>query len=169
MVSAIGGVGTMPVGIKTKAYLLILLVVLSLGCAKNKTTDAKDTDVPNETKESPLPIEGHQKKAPLAPPKLASVLYDLAVASDPETFAAKHDIFLLNNSVKVFITFIPNASESKRKKVLRVHDIQIEKEFDDLARALVPVDRLIPLSKEPVIKAIGLPKTFIKTNGKNDE
>ena len=42
------------------------------------------------------------------------------------------------------------------------HNITIEKEAGNLSRALVPVNLLIPLSKESVIQSIKLPNRLIK-------
>lgn len=154
---------------KIKIYITIFLAVMALGCTKNTVTDANDVDFPNETKGVSLPTEAHKKNEPMAQQKLSSILGDLADASVPEKFAKEHGISLLNNKVRVFIYFTPDTSSSEKKKVLKAHDIQVEKESHDLARAWVPVNRLILLSKEPIIQLIRLPKTLIKTNGKSDE
>ena len=95
--------------------------------------------------------------------KLSSILYDLAVSPDPKYFAKKHDISLENNRVRVFIFFEPSSSDPDRKKILNDHGIIIEKSSADLTRGLVPVDHLISLSQEPVIRSIRLPDRLIKT------
>ena len=93
--------------------------------------------------------------------KLSSVLYELAITQDPEYFAKQHDIFFKNNRVRVFIFFEPS-SDPNRKKIFNDHGIMIEKSSADLTRGLVPVDHLIPLSQEPVIRSIRLPDKLIK-------
>ena len=159
----------MSLKMKIKSLLLILLAVLLLGCTQSTIKESKNVDSLNETKEGSLPFKRHEKNTPLEQLKLTSVLYDLTIASEPEQFARKHGISLLNDKVKVFIYFTPESLNSERKKVIETHHIQMEKQANDLARAWVPVKRLIPLSKEPAIRSISLPKTFIKTNRKSDE
>jgi len=95
--------------------------------------------------------------------KLSSIIYDLAISPDPEYFAKKHDISLENNRVRVFIFFEPSSSDPDRKKILNDHGIIIEKSSADLTRGLVPVDHLISLSQESVIRFIQLPDRLIKT------
>jgi hypothetical protein len=95
--------------------------------------------------------------------KLSSMLFELAVSPDPDNFAKKHDIFLDKNRVRVFIFFDPSALDPDRKKILEDHGIMIEKSSADLTRGLVPVDHLISLSHEPVIRSIRLPDRLIKT------
>jgi len=107
--------------------------------------------------------EGAKKIGETKGQKLSSILYDLAISPDPEYFAKKHDISLENNRVRVFIFFEPTASGPDRKKVLEGHGIMIEKSSADLTRGLVPVDHLIPLSEESVIRSIRLPDKLIKT------
>jgi len=95
--------------------------------------------------------------------KLSSTLYDLAIAQDHEYFAKQHDIYLENNRVRVYIFFEPSSSDPNRKKILNDHGIIIEKSSAELTRGLVPVDHLISLSQEPVIRFIQLPDKLIKT------
>jgi len=95
--------------------------------------------------------------------KLSSMLYELAIAPNHEYFAKKHDISLENNRVRVFIFFEPTSSDPDRTKILNDHGIIIEKSSADLTRGLVPVDHLISLSQEPVIRFIKLPDKLIKT------
>jgi hypothetical protein len=95
--------------------------------------------------------------------KLSSMLYELAVSQEPDDFAKKHDIFLDRNRVRVYIFFEPSASHPVRTKILEDHNIMVEKSSNDLTRGLVPVDHLIFLSEEPVIRFIKLPDRLIKT------
>jgi hypothetical protein len=158
----------MSLKMKIKSLLLTLLAVLLLDCTQNTIKESKNVDSLNETKEGSLPTKKHEKNTPLEQLKLTSVLYDLAIASEPEQFAKKHGISLLNDKVRVFIYFTPESLNSERKKVIETHHIKVEKQSNGLARAWVPLNRLVPLSREPVIQFIRLPKTFIKTNGKSD-
>jgi len=89
--------------------------------------------------------------------KLTSVLYELTIAPDKERFAQEHGIFLSKGAVRVFISFDPASSDSERKELFPIYHIVVEKKADNLFRALVPIDSLIPLSKEFSIWSIRLP------------
>jgi hypothetical protein len=95
--------------------------------------------------------------------KLSSVLYELAVSQDPESFAKTHDILLDKNRVRVYIFFDPTSSDQYRKKILKDHEITIEKSAADMIRGLVPVGHLISLSQEAAIQSIRLPDRLIET------
>ena len=99
--------------------------------------------------------------------KLSSILYDLAVSQDPESFAKKHHIILDKGRVRVFIFFEPTSSEPERKKTIEDLGIIIEKKSADTLRGLVPVDHLIPLSEKPAIRSIRLPNKLIEARNKN--
>ena len=107
--------------------------------------------------------EGPNKIGDIKKQKLSSMLYELAISPDPDYFAEQHHIFLDKDRVRVFIFFEPSASDPDRKKILKNHRIIIEKRSEDLTRGLVPVDHLISLSEETVIRSIRLPDRLIKT------
>ena len=144
-----------------KKFLLIYLTVLSIGCAKITAMNANAVYSSNKNTER---LKVNEKNQSPEQPKLTAVLYDLAIASEPEHFAREHGIPLFNDDVRVFIYFDPESSCSDRKTIFKIHNIKIEKQSNDLARALVPVSQLISLAKEPVIQLISLPKTLQKTN-----
>ncbi|MFC1882955.1 hypothetical protein ACFL2S_15900, partial [Thermodesulfobacteriota bacterium] len=73
-----------------------------------------------------------------------------------------HWIFLTKGKVKVFISFNPASSNSERDKLAESYNFMVEKKSNDLLRALVPIDSLIPLSKESVVWSIRLPDRAIK-------
>ena len=156
-------------GMKMKSLAMILLTVLSLGCTQTPLLESKKVDSASETKAGTLPPKRDEKNKPKVQHKLAAVLYQLTNASEPEQFAKQQGLSFLNNKVKVFIYFTPESLSNMRKKVTETHHIQVEKASNDLVSAWVPVYRLIPLSKEPVIRFISPPKTLIKTNGKIDD
>ena len=156
-------------GMKMKSLSLILLTVLSLGCTQTPLIESKEVDSAEETKAGTLPPKRDEKNKPKVQHKLAAVLYQLTNTSEPEQFAKQISLPFLDNKVKVFIYFTPESLSDMRKKVTETHRIQVEKASNDLVSAWVPVDRLIPLSKEPVIRFISPPKTLIKTNGKIDD
>lgn len=99
--------------------------------------------------------------------KLSSMLYELAVSQDPESFAKTHDILLHKNRVRVYIFFDPTSSDQDRKKLLKDHEIIIEKSAAGMIRGLVTVDHLISLSQEPAIQSIRLPDRLIETRKKS--
>ena len=147
---------------KMKRLLVILFAMLAIGCVT--TSDKKDSNAVStrpEKKEGPLPTVKEVSKPPKEL-KLTSVLYELAIAPDKESFAKENDIFLSKGKVRVFISFNPASSNSEREKLAENNNIVVEKKSNDLLRALVPIDRLIPLSKEFVIWSIRLPDRPIK-------
>jgi len=89
--------------------------------------------------------------------KLQSILFELVTSDNKEKFAKEHDIFLYEGKVKVFILFDQASSQLDREKVSEFHHIVIEKKSDNVARTLVPIDELIPLSKESVVSSISIP------------
>jgi hypothetical protein len=132
------------------------------GCVTNSENDLNITNSVPEKRENTLPKELSIQHKPPGKCKLTSVLYELAVAPDPDHFAKQHHIFLTKGSVKVFISFDPGSSIPGREEIIQNYNIVIEKTAGSLSRAWVPVNRLIPLSKEPAIQLITLPKRMIK-------
>ena len=82
--------------------------------------------------------------------KLSSILYRLAISEE-------HGLSFFENKVKVFIIFEPSSSNSKRESAISNHGGILEKKAKDLARALVPVESLLSLSREPIIQSIRIP------------
>ena len=128
----------MPLNLSMKRFIFIIAAVFFIGC-----TAIGQKDYPEDK-----PPEGL---------KLSSILYDLAIDPDPENFANKHHIFFHKNRVKVFIYFDPASSGLDREKIIEKYKLIVEKKSKDLARALVPVNVLIPLSTESAIWSIKLP------------
>jgi hypothetical protein len=95
--------------------------------------------------------------------KLSSLLYELALSPDPDYFAKEHNIPLENHRIRVYIFLEPSTAKHERIKMLKVHNIVIEKWSGDMLRCLAPVDQLIPLSEEPAVQFIRPPDTLIKT------
>ncbi len=145
-----------------KSLFLIILAILFLGCL---ITTKKDSNAVSSLPEKNEDTFADGIKVGHKPPKglkLSSILYELAVAPEPEKFAKKHDIFLTKGKVRVFISFNPASSNSERDKLAENYNFMVEKKSNDILRALVPIDRLIPLSKESVVWSIRLPDRAIK-------
>ena len=126
------------------------IVVHSLG-----KTDKKDSNF------------GSNKIGDTKKQKLSSILYELAVSQNPESFAKTHDILLDKNRVRVYIFFDPTSSDQDRKKILKNHGIVIEKISTDMIRGLVAVDHLISLTEETIVRSIRLPDKLIETRKKS--
>ena len=145
-----------------KRLFLIILAVILAGCVTNSERDLNVTNSVTEKKEKTLPKEFNKEHKPPEELKLTSVLYELAVAPDPDIFAKERNIILTKGLVKVYITFNPGSPITEREEMIENHNITIEKKAGNLSRALVPVNLLIPLSKESVIQSIKLPDKLIK-------
>ena len=126
------------------------VIVHSLGKTETKTSET-----------------GANKIGDIKKQKLSSMLYELAVSQDPESFAKTHDISLDKNRVRVYIFFDPTSSDLDRKNILKDHEVIIEKSADAMIRGLVTVDHLISLSQEPAIQSIRLPDRLIETRKKS--
>lgn len=145
-----------------KKLLLIILTILLLDCVTTAKNDRNVIHYLPEKKEDTLTGEFKAKRKPPRELKLTSILYELAIASEPEDFAKEHDIFLSNGRVRVFIFFNPASSKSEREKIFENYKLVFEKKSNALLRALVPIDGLIPMSKESIIWSIRLPDRPIK-------
>ena len=155
--------------IKIKPLLLVLLAVMSLGCTQTPLMESKNVDSPNKTKLGiPPPKKGENNK-PADQQKLTTILHQLTITSEPESFAKQYGLSFLRDKVKVFIYLTPDAPSSERQRVINAHDIQVEKQANDLVSAWISVDRLVPLTKEPVVRFISPPKILKKTDGIIDE
>jgi len=128
----------MPLNLSMKRFSFIIAAVFFLGC-----TAIAQNDYPEYQRPEGL--------------KLPSIHYQLAVSDEPEFFAKQHDIFLYKDRARVFIFFDPASSGPDREKIVEKYQLIVEKKSNDLLRALVPINTLIPLSKESVIGSITLP------------
>ena len=140
-----------------------------VGCATNLENDLNVTTSVSKNKENTLPEKLNKQHNPPGQLKLTSVLYELAVAPDPDCFAKQHHIFLVNGSVEVFIFFDHGSSIPEREEIIQNYNTVIQKTAGSLSRAWVPVNRLIPLSNESVIRSITLPKKLIQPRYENLE
>lgn len=101
--------------------------------------------------------EGLGKRKPPKELKLTSILYELAISPNRENFATEHDIPLHEGKVRVFIYLDPASTKSERESLGKGYNIEVEKQSNDLLRALVPIDEMIQLSKESIVWSITLP------------
>ena len=145
-----------------KNQIFIFLSIFLFGCLISCNNNKPGVHSLSKTEKN-TSASGSKKIGDTKIQKLSSMLYELAISQDPEYFAKKHDIHLDNNRVRVFIFFEPSSSDPDRKKILNDHGIMIEKSSADMVRGLVPVDHLLSLSEEPVIRSIRLPDRLIKT------
>ena len=146
-----------------KSLHLIIIAILFLGCLTITKKDSNAVSSLPEKNEDTFADE--IKEGPPKGLKLSSILYELAVAPEPEKFAKKHDIFVTEGKVRVIISFNPTFSNLERDQLAENYNFLVEKKSNDILRALVPIDRLIPLSKESVVWSISLPNRAIKQGG----
>jgi hypothetical protein len=138
-------------------FFFILILGLLISCSN---APAAHSFKKTESQTTP---EGSKQIAKSKNPKLASPLYELALSPDPEIFAKQHNILLEDHRVRVYIFLEPSTSKLETTKRLKARDIIIEKWSTDMLRVLAPIDQLIPLSEEPVVRFIRLPDKLIKT------
>ncbi|MGD2030158.1 MAG: hypothetical protein PVG86_09505 [Desulfobacterales bacterium] len=152
-----------------KRCCLIILYVVLASCVTHSDNNHNDPTPVSEKNENTLSKELTQQHNSPTVHKLTSILYELAVAPDSDYFAKQHHILLTKGSVKVFISFDSATSISEREAMIQNYDIVIEKTAGNLSRAWVPVNQLIPLSNEPVIQSITLPKRLTPPKDENHE
>jgi hypothetical protein len=139
-----------------KLFVIAIMVTLfTTHCGGDRGgSSSKITDPGKKQRETPeVPV----KEKPPNAFKISSVLYDLAVAPDREQFAAEQGIVISGEMVKVFLFFSGDASDREREKIIERYHVDIEKRADNVFRAEVPIDDLLGLSKEPLIRSIDLP------------
>jgi hypothetical protein len=86
--------------------------------------------------------------------KLSSVLYEFLKTSDREGFARTHHIFYHEGKLRVYISVDPAISQKEKERLIKAHQIIVEKETEILLRAIVPVDELPSLSSETSVLSI---------------
>ena len=69
---------------------------------------------------------------------------------------------MTRGKVRVFVFLDSTSSDFEKEGLVQRHNMVVEKKSDDLLRAMVPLDELIPLSKEPVVLSITLPDSLTK-------
>lgn len=93
---------------------------------------------------------------PLKPPreyaKLASVLYELIKSSDRRDFAKRHQLYLSQDKVRVIIELLPEF-----KEVEKDYAMTVEGRTKNRIKALVPLDQLGLLARDPSVGFIRPP------------
>ncbi len=149
-----------------KIRIFIFFFIFLFGWLVSCNNDPIVVPSPGKT-ETKTSETGSNKIGDIKKQKLSSMLYELAVSQDPESFAKTHDILLDKNRVRVYIFFDPTSSDLDRKNILKDHEVIIEKSAAGMIRGLVTVDHLILLSQEPAIQSIRLPDRLIETRKKS--
>lgn len=98
-----------------------------------------------------------QLKPPWELRKLSSVLYEFLNTSDQEKFAKTHHIFYNGRQLRVYIVLDPTISQESKETLVNTHQIIVEKESENLLRAIILVDELVSLAKETFVLSIRLP------------
>jgi len=145
-----------------KSFLLIIWAIASLGCSSTIKNEYDAVGSSSEKNDGKYAGEIKKENKPPKELKLSSLLCYLAVDPEPEKFARKHGIILINGKVRVYISFNPASSKLERGTLAENYNFMVEKKSNDLSRALVPIDKLIPLSKESIVWSIRLPDRAIK-------
>lgn len=83
---------------------------------------------------------------------LASILYELINSPDRSDFAKRHQLYLSQGKVRVIIELLPQFEEIKGD-----YGVMVEGRTDTLIKALVPIDQLGLLAKDPSVKFIRPP------------
>ena len=62
----------------------------------------------------------------------------------------------------MYISFNPASSNLERDMLSENYNFMVEKKSKDISRAVIPIEQLIPLSKESAVWSIRLPDRAIK-------
>lgn len=91
-------------------------------------------------------------KPPREYAKLASILYELINSPDRSDFAKRHQLYLSQGKVRVIIELLPEFEEIEGD-----YGVMVEGRTDTLIKALVPIDQLGLLAKDPSVRFIRPP------------
>ena len=120
----------------------------------NEESALKMVEKPDEFLKSyhlPLPSE-LPPKPPREYARLASVLYELIKSPDRSDFAKRHGLYLEQDKVRVIIELLPEFKEVKGD-----YEMVVEGTTNRLIKALVPIDQLGSLAKNPSVGFIRPP------------
>jgi len=144
-----------------KSFLLIIWAIASLGCSGTIKNEYDAVGSSSEKNDGTYAGEIKKENKPPKELKLSSLLYNLAVDPEPENFAKKHGIFLTEGKVRVFISFNPASSNLERDMLSENYNFMVEKKSKDISRAVIPIEKLIPLSKESALWSVRPPDRAI--------
>jgi hypothetical protein len=102
------------------------------------------------------PLTNNNTGSPKMDSQLAQ-LVDAAERGEAESFAKKHNITLIDGSVKVVIECVPGQLEVSRQAVLN-HGAEVETTYENLLQVLAPVTSLTALTEVESIRFIRLPQ-----------
>lgn len=91
-------------------------------------------------------------KPPIEYADLASILYELVNSPDRSDFAKRHQLYLSQGKVRVIIELLPQFKEIEGD-----YGVMVEGRTDTLIKALVPIDQLDLLAKDPSVRFIRPP------------
>lgn len=89
--------------------------------------------------------------------KLASVLHELATASDRRGYAEARRIPVPEGRVRVIVFLSASATDLDRERLAKKYGVIVEKTANGLMRARVPVDALVDLSGDAAVSFVDLP------------
>lgn len=119
--------------------MMILLVLSSAGC------NPPSRPVSSEPTQKPSVSPGDY-------PKLASVLFQLTQADDPEEFSTQHDLAYQQGRVQVMLEL-----QSGQNTLPTGYNLEVTSQYQNRFDVLVPVAELLRLAKELQIRSIRLP------------
>ena len=104
-------------------------------------------------------LENHtevQLKPPWELRKLSSALYEFLISPDREEFVKTHHLFYQEEKLRVYVVVDPAISQKEKEELISTYRMDVEKESENLLRAIVPVDELVSLAKETFVLSIRL-------------
>jgi len=124
--------------------LVLSLIVLIAGCTNEQGGNGTVTGT----------ISKNQ------PGNLESVLYQLTQSTQPNEFAKERGLYVKNGKVRVVIEL-----ENKTGTIPPGYGIVEETRYDGLVQAMVPINRLIEISREQGVKVVRVPNKPVLNTG----
>lgn len=88
--------------------------------------------------------------------KLDSKIFEFLNSPNKEETAKQYGLFYQDGKLRVFLVFDSKINSEEKEKIYLTFKIKVEKESNQLVRALVPFEAIMDLAKSPSILFIQL-------------
>jgi hypothetical protein len=96
--------------------------------------------------------------------KLDSKIFEFLNSSNKEETAKQFGLFYQNGELRVLLVFCSKINSGEKERIYLTNRIKVEKESHQLVRALVPIEEIMNLAKNPSILFIQLPNSPLPLN-----
>jgi len=96
--------------------------------------------------------------------KLDSKIFEFLNSPNKEETAKQFGLFYQNGELRVLLVFCSKINSGEKERIYLTNRIKVEKESHQLVRALVPIEEIMNLAKNPSILFIQLPDSPLPLN-----